>query len=95
MSLSPPTSRNDFFEKSLNEHAYDVAAADCVLLYNVEKRPHNNLGEKAVREILNTVKFSSNAVVRTNRLSITNSNKNSKPRSFEVKLTNNDKNHSV
>ena len=67
VSLSSPTSWSDVVIKSLNEHDYDVAAADCVLLYNVEERAHDNLGEKTVREVLNTLKVSSNAVVHANR----------------------------
>ena len=64
-----------------------MATADCVLLYNVEERAYDNLGEKAEKEVLNTLKVSSNVVVRANRLGKTNTNKDSKPRPIEVKLT--------
>ena len=67
VSPSSPTSWSDVVKKSLNEHDYDVAAADCVLLYNVEERAYDNLGEKAAKEVLNTLKVSSNVVVRANR----------------------------
>ena len=87
VSPSSPTSWSDVVKKSLNEHDYDVAAADCVLLYNVEERAYDNLGEKAAKEVLNTLKVSSNVVVRANRLGKTNTNKDSKPRPIEVKLT--------
>ena len=87
VSPSSPTSWSDFVKKSLNEHDYDVAAADCVLLFNVEERAYDNLGERAAKEVLNTSKVSSNVVVRANRLGKTNTNKDSKPRPIELKLT--------
>ena len=64
-----------------------MAAADCVLLYNVEERAYDNLGEKAAKEVLKTLKVSSNVVVRANRLGKTNTNKDSKHSPIEVKLT--------
>ena len=67
VSLSSSTSWSDVFKKSLNEHDFDVAAADSVLLYNVEKRSHDNLGE-AVKKVVYTLKFSTNVVLRANRL---------------------------
>ena len=57
VSPSSPTSWIDVVRKSLNEHDYDVPAADCVLLYNVEERAFDNLGEKTAKEVLKTLKF--------------------------------------
>ena len=82
-----PTSWIDVVKNSLNEHDYHVAAADCVLLYNVEERAHDNLGKKAVKEVPKTLNVSSNVVVRANCLVKTNTNKPFKPRPIEVKLT--------
>ena len=86
VSLSSPTSWTDVVKKSLNEHDYDVAAADCVLLYDVEERTDDNLGKKAVTEVLKNLNASSNVVVRAKRLGKTNPNKDFKPCLFEVKL---------
>ena len=58
-----------------------------IVFYNVEKRAHDNLGDKAVQEILNTLRVSSNVVVRANRSVKTNTNQISKHRLIEVKLT--------
>ena len=66
---------------------YDVAPADCVSIHNVEERAHENLTEKTVKEVFNTLKFSLNLVVRANRLVETNTNKDSKPRAIDLKLT--------
>ena len=87
VSPSSPTSWSAVVKNSLNEHDYDVAAAGCVLLYNVDERAYDNTGEKAAKKVLNTLKISSNVVVRPNRLGKTNTNKDSKPQPIEVKLT--------
>ena len=76
----------------MSEYDYDVAATDCVLLYDVEERGHDNLGEKSGKEVLNTLEVSSRMVVCSNRLGETSTNKDSKPSLFEVEITsNNDK----
>ena len=66
VSKSSPTSWSDVVKKSLTDHDY-VVAADYVLLYNVDERAYDNLGEKAAKEVLNTLKVSSNVIVRANR----------------------------
>ena len=64
-----------------------MAAADRVLVYNVQEIALDNLGEKAVKEFLNFLKVSWNVVVRANPLGKTNTNKGYKPRPIDVKLT--------
>ena len=60
---------------SLSEHDYVVAAIDCVPLFIVEERALDNLGEKADKEVLNTLEVSSSVAVLANRLGKTNTNK--------------------
>ena len=51
------------------------------------ERAHDNPGEKAVKNILKTVKVLSNVVLGTNRSGTTNANKDSKAHPIEVKPT--------
>ena len=80
------SSWSDVVKKSLDEHDYDVAASQTVVLYNVKEGNLDNATEHETSEILNSIQISPNIVVNSSRLGKKRPDPGAKPRPIEIKL---------
>ena len=77
---------SDVVKKSLDEHDYNVAASQTVVLYNVKEGNLDNATEHETSEILNSIQISPNIVVNSSRLGKKRPDPAAKPRPIEIKL---------
>ena len=85
-TFTSSSSWSDVVKKSLNEHDYDVAASQTVVLYNVKEGNLDNATEHETSEILNSIQISPNIVVNSSRLGKKKPDPTAKQRLIEIKL---------